>query len=276
MSKTYFGMTQIPLGKEVKNLWDDGQQLKDLTEKFQWLLDSPGIGLLTGEPGVGKTATLKHLTQGLNPQRYYLVYMSETDFGRTDLYYQLALSLGLEPPRGRANLWRAIKARVLDLYDGKNVLPVWILDESQNLPKEFFRDLPSFLNFSFDSRDIFTIWLVGHPLLSHLMERVPYAALAGRISARVSLKPIMERERFAALVEHGFREAGCNIQLLSNSGIEMLRQASQGRIRPICKILENAMRIATLNGVSHLPDEILHAAITALINTRNPDTHRMP
>ena len=46
------------------------------------------------------------------------------------------------------------------------------------------------------------------------MERVPYAALAGRISARVSLKPIMERERFAALVEHGFREAGCKIQLL--------------------------------------------------------------
>ena len=264
MSKLYFGMTQIPLGKNMKHLWDDGEQLKELTEKFQWLLNSPGIGLLTGEPGVGKTAALKHLTQHLNPQQYHLIYMPETDFGRTDLYYHLALSLGLEPPRGRANLWRAIKARVIDLYDGKNVLPIWIIDEAQNLPKEFFRDLPSFLNFSFDSRDIFTLWFVGHPLLNALIERVPYAALMGRISARVKLKPIMERERFGALLEHGFREAGCHTQLLSVSGIEMLRQASQGRVRPISKILENAMRIATLKGITHLPDDVLQIAITEL------------
>ena len=127
MSIMNFGLTQIPLGKDIKTLWDDGQ-LKDLTEKFQWLLDSPGVGLLTGESGVGKTVALKHITQNLNPHRYHLVYMPETDFGRTDLYYQLALALGLEPPRGRANLWRAIKARVMDLVDGKSVLPVWIID----------------------------------------------------------------------------------------------------------------------------------------------------
>ncbi len=67
-----------------------------LHERFQWLLQSPGIGLLTGEAGVGKTAALRHLTHGLNPHRYQTIYLAETDFGSTDLYRSLALELGLE------------------------------------------------------------------------------------------------------------------------------------------------------------------------------------
>ena len=43
-----------------------------------------------------------------------------------------------------------------------------ILDEAQNLPPEFFRDFPAFLNFAFDSRDLITVWFVGHPLLAQV------------------------------------------------------------------------------------------------------------
>jgi len=73
-----------PLGREQSELWDDGA-LARFNERFQWLLQSPGLGLLTGEPGVGKTVALRHLTQGLNPHRYQIVYLPETDFGRTSL-----------------------------------------------------------------------------------------------------------------------------------------------------------------------------------------------
>ena len=50
----HFGLTHYPLGKANTELWDDGPHER-LAERFQWLLDSPGVGLLTGEPGVGKT-----------------------------------------------------------------------------------------------------------------------------------------------------------------------------------------------------------------------------
>ena len=39
-------------------------------------------------------------------------------------------------------------------------------DEAQNLPPEFFRDFPAFLNFAFDLRDLISVWLVGHPCLA--------------------------------------------------------------------------------------------------------------
>ena len=45
MYRRHFGLTHCPLGKQTKELFDDGQ-LKRLNQRFNWLLESPGIGLL--------------------------------------------------------------------------------------------------------------------------------------------------------------------------------------------------------------------------------------
>ena len=143
----HFGLTHAPLGKDLAEPWDDGA-LAHLAQRFDWLLNTPGIGLLTGEPGVGKTAALRRLTRHLNPHRYLVLYQAETDFGRVDIYRGLARALGLEPSYRRAQLWRDIKQRVHELVDTKQVTPLWIIDEAQNLPSEFFRDFPAFLQLS--------------------------------------------------------------------------------------------------------------------------------
>lgn len=264
MYRQHFGLTHTPLGKTTTELWDDGA-LAPLQQRFDWLLQSPGIGLLTGAPGVGKTAALRALTAGLNPHRYQLIYQAETDFGRLDLYRHLALALGLEPAFRRAQLWRDIKARILELTDGKHLLPVWIIDEAQNLPTAFFRDLPAFLNFAFDSRDLMTLWLVGHPHLARTLERAPYAPLSSRIQVRLSLHPVTERDRFTALITHALTQAGCPQRLLSDSAMELLRHASQGLPRLAGRLLMTAMQLAVPKGLNHLPDELIQQAIEELL-----------
>jgi MSHA biogenesis protein MshM len=257
MYRQHFGLKHDPLGKKTEELWDDDSS-HTLQARFQWLLDSPGVGLLTGEAGVGKTATLRQQTQALNPHRYQVIYLAETDFGRLDIYRGLALAYR------RAQLWRDIKARILELADSKHILPVWIIDEAQNLPPEFFRDLPAFLNFAFDSRDLMTVWLVGHPALASTLDRAPYAALASRIQTRVQLKPIIQRERFKALIDHALQTAGCSHTLLADSGLEILRQASRGLPRHAGRILKSAMQLAVPKGLNHLPDDLLQQAIEEL------------
>jgi len=141
---------------------------------------------------------------------------------------------------------------------------VWIIDEAQNLPPEFFRDLPAFLNFAFDSRELMTVWLVGHPSLAHALSRSPYAALAGRIQVRLQLMPVIERERFTELITHALKAVGCQHTLLADSGMELLRQASQGLPRPAGRIIKTAMQMAVPKGLNHLPDDLLQQAIEAL------------
>jgi len=256
----HFGLRHPPLGKELTEPWDDGI-LASLAERFNWLLQSPGVGLITGEPGVGKTSALRNLTRTLNPHRYLIIYQAETDFGRIDIYRGLARALGVEPSYRRAQLWRDIKERIHELVDSKQVMPVWIIDEAQNLPPEFFRDFPAFLNFAFDSRDMISVWLVGHPALAQTLERAPYAALHSRIQVRIQIKPVVERDRFALLIQHSLKNAGCPHTLLADSGMELLRLASKGLPRQAGRILRTAMRLAVPKGLNHLPDEILQQAI---------------
>ena len=263
MYQSFFGLTQAPLGKNSLQLWDNGQ-LSGLAQQFNWLLQSPGIGLLTAEPGLGKTATLRQITHTLSPHQYSVFYIAETDFGRLDFYRQLAILLGLSPSYRRAQLWRDIKEYITHLVTQKNLMPVLIIDEAQNLPSEFFRDFPAFLNFVFDSKDYMTVWLVGHPELAREIDKPSNTALSSRIQARYELKPIVERDAFKKLITHGFSQAGCNHQLLSDSALELIRMSSQGNPRQAHQLIVTALRLATDKKINHLPDDIIKEAIALL------------
>ncbi len=263
MYRQFFGLKHAPLGKECSQLWSNNQ-LINFEKQFTWLLQSPGLGLLTAEPGLGKTAMLRQITRTLNPQQYSVFYTAETDFGRLDFYRQLAALLGVAPSYRRAQLWRDIKIHITSLVTQKNILPVLIIDEAQNLPSEFFRDFPSFLNFIFDSKDFVTVWLVGHPSLAHLIGRSLYTALASRIQVKFELLPIDDKEEFAKLIHHGFNQAGCTHSLLSDSAIELIRMASNGNPRLAHRVIATSLYLAADKSINHLPDDIVKTAIAFL------------
>lgn len=263
MYRQHFGLIHAPLGKACTQLWDNGQ-LAELERQFNWLLQSPGIGLLTAEPGVGKTAALRKITHALNPHQHLLRYIADTDFGRLDFYRQLALCFGLTPSYRRAQLWRDIKEYITHLATQKNTLPILIIDEAQNLSPEFFRDFPSFLNFVFDSKDYITVWLVGHPELARAIDRPINIALASRIQARCTLGPIIDRDAFKQFLLHGLMQAGCAGTILSDSAIEVLRMASKGNPRQVHRLLIAALRLATDKKQNHLSDDVIKEAIEML------------
>ncbi len=263
MYQQHFGLKHTPLGKNSPSLWVS-DNLSILKERFISLLHSPGVGLLTGEPGVGKTAALRHITKELNPHQYQVFYLAETQFTSCDIYRQFALNFGLGASPRFAQLLRDIKNHIRERVEHKRSLPILIIDEAQNLPLDFFRGFPSFLNFGFDAKDMMTVWFVGHPILTSIIDRAAYTALASRIQVRCQLQPIIEREQFTQLIHHAFKEAGCQNTLLSDSGIELIRTASQGRPRNVHRILVCAMQLAAKRGLSHLPDDLLQEAMAQL------------
>ena len=181
-----------------------------------------------------------------------------------DIYRSLALQLGLEPAYRRAQLWRDIKQRIEELTTNQTLLPVWIIDEAQNLPTEFFRDFPAFINFAFDSKELLTVWFVGHPYLATLLARQPYSALNSRLHVRLQLKPVTNRELFRQLIQHAFESAGAGQVMITDSGMELLHQASGGVPRRAGRLLTTTLNLAAEKGMNHLPDELIHAAIKEL------------
>lgn len=265
MYRKRFGLTHQPLPKNCRgeSFFDAHPGYERLARRFRQLTEEPGLGVLTAEPGVGKTAAMRNLCAALAQPDHLVLYLCDTAVAPLDLYRTLAGELGVRPSHRRAQLWTDIKRALVHMVDERAVSPVVILDEAQHLSDAFLADLSGFLNFAFDSRDLLTMWLVGHPALAARLRMQQHAALAMRIAAHVHLEPL-GRDAFTALIEHGLRAAGAQQKLLSEPALELLFRTSRGVPRLAARLLRTALRLAHERNQGFVDEHLLEAAVDEL------------
>jgi type II secretory pathway predicted ATPase ExeA len=262
MYRKRFGLTGHPIPKDAqgKSFFCDGPGYRRLERAFAQHIEDPGLGVLTAEAGVGKTAAIRNLCSALPRPDYLVMYLCDTAVSPLDLYRTVATELGVRPSHRRAQLWTDIKKALVHLVDERAISPVVVIDEAQHLSDRFLVDLSGFLNFAFDSRDLVTMWLVGMPPLARRLRMQQHAALAMRVSAQVHLDPL-EREHFHSFIEHGLKAAGATSKLLADPALEMLYRTSRGVPRVASKLLRAALRHAHDNDQSFVDEHVLEAAL---------------
>jgi type II secretory pathway predicted ATPase ExeA len=261
-----FGLKHDPLGKPNENLVDQAQY-KALTTQLNWLLESRGVGIITGDVGVGKTTSIKRWSDSLNPHTHKVIYQADNHFKAFDIYRQLAESLGIEGHHRYSRLWRNLKEELLHRYETKKLNTVWILDECQLLPRNFFAELPAFLNFNFDSQNVITIILMGNEHLSVMVKRNIYAAMASRVAFHYRWKPMENFESFAAFILQAFENAGCSQNIMSETGLKLVHIATKGHLRYARRLITRCLQMGAQQNLNHIPDEIIKAAIEDLQST---------
>lgn len=258
-----FGLTSHPLpkGAQGKTYFDKAPGYARLKRRFQDLLEEPGLGILTADAGVGKTAAIRNLCAQLPRPDYLVLYLCDTAVSPLDLYRTLAVELGVKPSHRRAQLWCDIKKTLVHMVDERGIAPVVILDEAQHLSDHFLHDLSGFLNFAFDSRNLLTLWLVGLPQLARHLRMQQHAALAMRVAAQVHLEPFSDREVFFAMIDHALKAAGATTTILSDPARELLYRSSRGIAREAARVLRAALSRAHERDQNFVDDHILEAAI---------------
>lgn len=262
MYRQRFSLAHHPIPKDArgKTFFDKAPGYVKLKRGFLRLRDDHGLGVLTAEAGVGKTAALRNLCHELPKPDYLVLYLCDTAVSPLDLYRTLAIELGVRPSHRRAQLWADIKKALTHMVDERGTSPVIILDEAQHLSDKFLIDLSGFLNFTFDSRDLLTLWLAGlTPLRKHLQMQ-QHAALKTRVAVDVHLDPF-DRETFGAFIEHGLKAAGAPQKLLSEPALELLFRSSRGLPRVASVLLRAALRAAHERDQSFVDEHVLDAAI---------------
>jgi MSHA biogenesis protein MshM len=260
--KTRFDLTGYPLPKNAqgKTFYDKAPGYCRFRRAFRQLVKEPGFGVLYAEAGIGKTAAIRNECAELPRPDYHVLYLCDTTVSPMDLYRAIAGDLGVPPSHRRGQLWTDIKRSLVHLVDERGSAPVVIIDEAQYLSDAFLRDLASFLNFAFDSRDLLTLWLVGLPPLAKRLRAPQHAALRTRLAAEVRLEPL-DRDTFLAVVEHGLKAVGATRKLLADQAMEMLFRACRGVLRDASKILRAAFRIAAERGQAFIDEPVMQAAV---------------
>jgi type II secretory pathway predicted ATPase ExeA len=262
MYRHRFGLSHHPMPKNAqgKTFFEHSAGYRRLARRFEQFARDPGLGVFTGDAGVGKTAAIRNLCSALPQPDYRVTYICDTAVSPLDLYRSLAVDLGVKPSHRRAELWTDVKKALTHLVDERGVTPVVIIDEAQHLSDRFLGDLSGFLNFAFDSRDLFTLWLVGLPPLAQHLRQQQHAPLAMRVAARVHLEPLT-REAFSGMITHGLEAAGATQKVLSDPALELLFRTSRGIPRLAAKLLRASMQQADERGQSFVDEHILEEVL---------------
>lgn len=267
MYRKRFGLSGHPMPKDAqgKTFFDKSHAYDKLKRCFQRTLDEPGLALLTGEPGVGKTAAIRNLCLKLPKPDYLVLYVSDTAVSPLDLYRTLASELGVRPSHRRAQLWADIKKALVHLVDERHTAPVIILDEAQHLGDRFLVDLSGFLNFAFDSRDLLTLWLVGLPALRKTLASQEHAALATRIATQVHFEPVADKDAFADAILGSLAAVGASQKILAEPALDLLFRQSRGFLRVAARLLRTALRIAHERDQSFVDESVMALAVEELL-----------
>ncbi len=266
--KSRFSLTHYPLPKNAqgKTFFDKGASYTRLRRAVRQTVEDRTVGVLWGDPGVGKTSAIRNLIAELPKPDYQVLYLCNTSGSPLDLYRTIAGEVGVRPSHRRGQLWTDIKQAMMHMADERGVAPVVVLDEAQHLSDAFLTDLASFLNFTFDSRDLMTLWLVGLPPLVKRLHEQQHDALATRIAVELRFEAL-DRASFGAAIEHAFKCAGATQSVLSDPAVELLFRSSRGIMRIASKLLRAAMRLAHDKNQAFLDEHTLEAALAELGST---------
>ncbi len=131
---SHFGLKTPPFAKDLldSQLWLPSARTAVVDDIVQAVREREHV-LLVGEPGVGKTCSLRAARHRLPEAGFRLTYCHNATLGRRDFYRQLCLALGLAPKATAASVFYAINTHVEDL-GRERMHPVFLIDEA-HFPK---------------------------------------------------------------------------------------------------------------------------------------------
>lgn len=261
MYKSFYSLAHTPFSKDLRSV--DAFQSSDYQGALgalDYLKTSKGMGLLIGDPGSGKTFTLRSFKESLNPALFHVVYFPLSTGGVMDFYRGLIYGLGEEPKFRKVDLFRQIQQGIERMSQERKITPVFILDEMHMAKDAFLQDLAILFNFQMDSTNPFILVLSGLPYLKTRLSINHHRPLAQRLIMKYEMQPL-SKEETAHYVEHHLKLAGAKMPIFTEEALEAIALRSQGWPRVINTLTINSLLFGTQLKKEQIDEEVVRLAL---------------
>ena len=261
MIEAYYQLKKTPFSKDIdpKDIFIS-QSIVELNTRLEYIKQKRGILLVTGEPGTGKTLTIRTFLNSLNRNLYKYFYIPLSTVNVLDFYRQLCTVLGGELLWEKSQLFASIQDTIKHYVETAKKIPLLIFDEAHYLKNENFYELQIITNFHLDAVDPAIFILLGQPHLRDRLLRPIHQSFNQRITLKFHLNPLSKQDT-ALYIQHQLKYAGAISPIFEESAMAAIYLASHGIPRIINSIATNCLTIGALEKKDSLTEEEVYRAV---------------
>lgn len=145
---------------DVENIFISPQH-KEALARLEFVIENRGLGLIAGEPGIGKSTIIRALSKKLDTTKYIVCYINNSCLSPKELYSEILYALSVEPFAYIAKIKKQFYEVVSDIFKNHQKQLVIIIDNAHKLPAETIHEIRYLTCFEMDSFSPLSVIMFG-------------------------------------------------------------------------------------------------------------------
>lgn len=261
MYKDFYGLKEEPF-----NITPDPRFLywsQKHQEAFRHLVygvqSNKGLAVLTGEPGTGKTAILRAVTEHLGDQYpgIHIAFLVNSKINVQDLFCLIFDEFGLEASEDSKSMYLIKLKSFLIQNHHNNQKSILILDEAQNFHAALLEEIRLLSNMEIAGEKLLHIFLVGQPQLLENVKTPGLGQLKQRLGIMYNLLPLnrLETELY---IHKRLSVAGAHaVDIFRGDALDAIFSYAKGFPRLINILCDNALLFGCSTNTYYIGRDII-------------------
>lgn len=231
-------------------------QIQSFCQRIEYQLAEGGFSLITGDPGTGKSVTLRILVKQMQQLPDVAVgVLTRPQASVTDFYREMGDLFGVKLTA--YNRWggtKALRQRWLEHIDSNHYRPLLIIDEAQAASTVVLGELRLLSSADLDSCTLLTTVLSGDERLLVKLQSDEMRPLLSRIRTRIQCdlaSPEELKDSLYNLLEH----AG-NRNLFPNNLVNTLCEHAAGNYRTLMNMADDLLKTAMRDEIRQIDEKL--------------------
>jgi len=243
MYERYYGLRERPfdLSPNPRFLCFTPQHKEALVHLQYGLSGRPGITMLVGEAGTGKTTLVRAALQ-TSAGDATIVHLSNPTLTREEFFDYLARGFGFSEQAGRSKVHflRELDTALARHAADRHVMAL-VVDEAQSVPYELLEEIRLLTNAEAATGQSLAVALVGQPELASRLDEPHLRQLKQRVVLRCELTPLSLKDTAGYIAGRVRTAGGEATRLFSRDAVVAIHEGAKGIPRIISVICDNAL-----------------------------------
>lgn len=247
----FFGLKENPfnLVSDPRFMYYSESHCDAMSHLLYGVRERKGIILMLGEAGTGKTTLVRATLEMLKSTRVTTSVILNPILSRTEEFFEAMLrGFGLDGFKSNNVEMLDVLQRFLRQQHRRNLIPVLIVDEAQELSKPLLEQVRMLSNLEQDGQKLLQFVLASQPEMSDRLDTFELRALRQRIVVRCRLKPLNAQESWQYIHSRLLIAGSDDRQIFQPEAVEVMYTFSGGIPRLLNSIADNCLLAAYARG----------------------------